>query len=154
MLGRWDPFAELSRIQDDFARVAGTARRNGGHAFTPAVNIYQGKDAILVNVEVPGVRSEDVQIGVENNVLTVSGERRLPKEDEGWQRVESVYGTFSRSFALPSTVDSAGIEASMDAGILTVRVPRRAETQPRKIKVTTPTEKAAVVPAVTSASAS
>ena len=136
MLGRWDPFAELSRIQDDFARVAG-ARRQTPPSYTPAVNIYEAKDAILVKVELPGVKVEDVTIGVENNVLTVSGARALEKtdKDEGWHRVESVYGAFSRSFALPNTIDSGNIEATMDAGILTLRVPKRMESQPRKIKI-------------------
>ena len=140
MLGRWDPFAELSRLQDEMARVTSNARRGneaGGYAFAPPVDIYEGKDAILVRAELPGVKAEDVHINVENNVLTLSGERRFEKENDndGWHRVESVYGSFSRSFALPNTVSSEGIEANMDAGILTLRVPKRAEAQPRRIQV-------------------
>ena len=169
MLGRWDPFAELSRIQDGFARVAGARRQSPPSStppsFTPAVNIYEAKDAILVKVELPGVKVEDVTIGVENHVLTVSGERVIEKSEreaspkgersqkteedgEGWHRVESTYGAFSRSFALPNTIDSGNIEATMDAGILTLRVPKRMDAQPRKIRINAkPAEKNGAVEA-------
>ena len=134
MLTRWDPFAEMSRLQNEISRSVGDPRRQ---PFAPAVDILETKDAILVKAELPGVKSEDVHVNVENNVLTVSGERRLEHEDEkdGYHRVERWYGSFQRSFALPRSVDSETIEAKLDAGVLTVRIPKKAEVQPRRIAV-------------------
>lgn len=148
MLGRWDPFVELSRLQDELSRGVGRRvdprlEREGprgdrsGYALQPAVDIHEAKDAITVRVELPGVRPEDVQLNVENQLLTISGERRLEKENDvdGYRRVESVYGSFSRSFALPSTVSTEAIDASMEHGVLTLRIPKRTEAQARRIPV-------------------
>ena len=138
MLGRFDPFAELSRLQDELSQVARATRRDRREAaFQPVVDIYEGKDAIFVKAELPGVKPDDVHIHVENNLLTLSGERRLENVDdgEGYHRVESTYGAFTRSFQLPNTVNPESIDANLDAGVLTLRLPKRAEAQPRKIAV-------------------
>lgn len=136
MLHRWDPFTELSRLQDDFARAAGVTRSRE-RTYQPAVDIFEEKEAIVVRAELPGVKAEDVSITVENDLLTLSGERKFEKKDEseGYHRVEMVYGTFTRTFALPKTVSADAIEASLDGGILTVRLPKRQEAKPRKIEV-------------------
>ena len=138
MIGRFDPFAELSRLQDEMARVGHATRQDRREfQFQPVVDIFEAKDAIVVKAELPGVKAEDVNIHVEKNLLTISGERRLENEEnrDGYHRIESAYGAFSRSFALPNHVQSEGIDASLDNGILTLRMPKRAEAQPRKIQV-------------------
>lgn len=138
MIGRFDPFAELSRLQDELSQVARATRRDRREAaFQPVVDIYEGKDAIFVKAELPGVKPEDVHIHVENNLLTLGGERKLEnvEDGEGYHRVESTYGSFTRSFQLPSTVDAESIDANLDAGVLTLKLPKRAEAQPRKIAV-------------------
>lgn len=133
---RFDPFAELSRLQDDMQKVF-SVRERGTRTFQPAVDIFEEKDAIVVAAELPGVKPEDLHITVENDLLTISGERKFERrEDKGeWHRVESMYGSFTRSFALPKTVSSDTIEANLDAGVLTVRLPKRQEAKPRKIEV-------------------
>lgn len=135
MLHRFDPFAELQRIQDDLF-TAGTRSRREGKSFGPAVDIWEDESAIYLRAELPGVRSEDVDVTVENDLLTVKGERKLERvEQASYHRVESTYGTFTRSFALPKTVEASSIEANLEAGLLTLRVPKKAEVQPRKIEV-------------------
>lgn len=132
---RFDPFSELSRLQDDMTRAF--TRERAQRTFQPAVDIFEEKDAIVVSAELPGVRAEDVSITVENDLLTIAGERRFERrEDKGeWHRVESTYGAFTRSFALPKTVAADAIEANLDGGVLTVRLPKRQEAKPRKIEV-------------------
>lgn len=136
MMHRFDPFAELSRIQDDMAR-AFTRRDAQARSWQPAVDIFEETDAIVVQAELPGVKAEDVDVTVDNGQLTIEGERKFDKrEDKGqWHRVESTYGRFTRTFALPKTVTAESIEANLDAGVLTVRLPKRAEVKPRKIAV-------------------
>jgi HSP20 family protein len=138
MLTRWDPFAEIARIQDQFARWAGKESPFAG-SFSPAIDIYDDKDAILVKAELPGIKLEDIQLSVENNVLTVTGERKLEKSEkqEGYHRIERAYGTFSRSFNLPNTVDAEHIDADLSDGVLTVRVPKKAAPEPKRIEVKT-----------------
>lgn len=131
MLTRWNPFEEMQRIQDQFL---GARERT---ALRPAVDIHESEDAIRVIAELPGIKPEDVHVEVEDNVLTLRGERKLEHEEdkEGYHRIERSYGSFSRSFVLPRTVDASNIDASMDNGTLTVELPKRKETQPRKIDV-------------------
>ena len=133
---RFDPFAELSRLQDDMQKVF-NVRERGTRTFQPSVDIFEEKDAIVVAAELPGVKAEDLHITVENDLLTISGERKFERrEGKGeWHRVESMYGSFTRSFALPKTVSSDTIEANLDGGVLTVRLPKRQEAKPRKIEV-------------------
>src|SRR5688500_16897904 len=113
MLERWNPFAEIQRMQDEVAGRWGSDRRQ--LAFQPLVDIFEDKDAIFVKAELPGVRADDITINSENNVLTLSGSRKLDQEEnrDGYHRIERTYGTFARSFTLPATVDSTHIEASL-----------------------------------------
>jgi len=136
LLNRWDPFSEIARLQDEMSRHwMGEERRAAG--FTPAVDIYEDKDAIFVKAELPGVKPDEVNIHVENNILTVSGERKLEKAEDkdGYHRVERLYGNFTRSFALPNNVASDQVEADMTDGVLSVKIPKKAEAQPKKIAV-------------------
>ena len=138
MLTRWDPFAEIARLQDQFARWAGSKEMPYAVPFAPAIDIYEDNDAIVVKAEVPGLRPDDVQISVEDNVLTLRGERKIESESEkreGFHRRERSYGAFSRSFTLPATVDSEHIEADLSDGVLTLRVPKKAAPEPKRIEI-------------------
>ncbi len=131
MLTRWDPFAplsEMSRLQD-LARQA--------QSFRPAVDIVEHAGAFEVRAEVPGMKAEDIHLDVEKNVLTLRGERQLEEVTDGsdYKRVERSYGTFTRSFTLPETVDDEGIEAKLTDGVLTVRLPKREAPSARRIEV-------------------
>jgi HSP20 family protein len=134
-LNRWDPFTEIARIQDELAHQARPSERRS--SFAPPVDIREDKDAIYLKAELPGVKAEEVNVHLENNVLTLSGERKLEAKDdrEGYHRVERVYGTFTRSFALPQNIAADQVEAELADGILTLKLPKKAEAQPKKITV-------------------
>lgn len=135
-LNRWDPFTEIARLQDEMTRqFLPTERRAAG--FVPPVDIHEDKEAIYVLAELPGVKPEEVQLHVENNILTLTGERKFEKDEnrEGYRRVERSYGTFTRSFALPSSVAGDQVQAELTNGVLTVKIPKKAEVQPKRIEV-------------------
>ncbi|MGB8224235.1 MAG: Hsp20/alpha crystallin family protein [Polyangiales bacterium] len=133
MLVRWDPFEEMNRLHDHFFSGRGLARP----AFQVAVDIREEGDAFLVDAEVPGLAADDVHIDVEKNVLTIRGERKTEKEEtEGtYRRVERQYGSFSRSFTLPETVDADHISADLKDGVLALRLPKKEAPSPRSISV-------------------
>ena len=133
MLVRWDPFEEMSRLQDHFFSGRGLSKQ----AFRVAVDIREENDAFYVDAEVPGLSAEDVKVDVEKNVLTLSGERKVEKEEkEGtFRRVERHYGSFSRSFSLPETVDTDGISADLKDGVLELRLPKKQAPTPKQISV-------------------
>ncbi|MCB9618492.1 MAG: Hsp20/alpha crystallin family protein [Sandaracinus sp.] len=131
-ISRWDPFAEMNRLHDQlFTR---SAREE---SFKPAVDIHEDDQCFTVDVEVPGLKPEEIHVDVEKNLLTVRGERKMSREDdkEGYRRVERFYGSFTRSFTLPETVDAEAIEAKTADGVLTLRLPKRAAPGARKIAV-------------------
>ena len=134
MLVRWDPFDEMNRLQDHIFRGWGSNQRQ---AFRLAVDIREVDDAFLVEAEVPGIAAEDVHVDVEKNVLTIRGERSVEKEEkeDTFRRVERHYGSFSRSFTLPDTVDADNISADLKDGDLALRIPKKEAPQPRKISV-------------------
>jgi HSP20 family protein len=136
-LSRWDPFNEMQRLTDQLFR--GWTGAGGGEmqSFAPAVDIYEDDGTITVQAQVPGVKAEDVHIDVENNVLTMSGERKLEREDkrEGYHRIESSYGSFTRSFVLPESANAEKVEANLSDGVLTVRIGKRPEAAPKRIEV-------------------
>jgi HSP20 family protein len=134
MLNRWDPFAEINRLQDQFRR---NLDAESGPSFTPAINIYEDKEGIHLSAEVAGLKPEEVHVNIENRVLTISGERKLEKAEnkDGYHRIERSYGKFTRSFTLPDTVDGEKIAATIKDGVLTVLLPKRAASQPKKINV-------------------
>ena len=138
---RWDPFREVVALQ---TRVNNLFREiNEGDSplttasFVPAVDIYEDAKKVVLKLEVPGIEEKDLDIRVENNTLTVKGERKFEKEEkeENFHRIERRYGTFYRSFTLPSTVDSEHIDASYNAGILKLELNKKPEAQPKQIKV-------------------
>jgi len=133
MLVRWDPFEEMNRLHDHFFGGRGLAKQ----PFRVAVDIREEDDAFYVDAEVPGVAAEDVKVDVEKNVLTISGERKAEKDEaEGsYRRVERYYGTFSRSFTLPETVNADSIHADLRDGVLTLRLPKKEAPKPRAIPV-------------------
>ena len=134
MLGYWDPFAEMSRIQD---RFFGRPTEEREYAWKPAVDIYEDADGIHVKADLAGVKPEDIKVEVENKVLTISGQRKLDHDEkrEGYHRVERFFGTFSRSFALADEVSSDEIDAKYENGVLNVRLPKRPAAKRREIAV-------------------
>ena len=143
VLTRWDPFRELSALQNRMSRLFeeqyGTGREESltTGAFVPPVDIYEDEHSIQLKLEVPGIEQKDLDIKVENNVLTVSGERKFEKEEkeENFRRVERRYGSFTRSFTLPNTVNPEDVSADYNDGVLKIRLGKRAEAKPKQIKV-------------------
>jgi len=135
MLTTWDPFSEMTRLQEQMARrFAGNGRPV---AFRPAVDIFEDDEAITITAELPGMKAEDVHVDVDESVLTLRGERKLESEEkrEGYHRIERSYGAFTRSFSLPENVDAENIDAQMKEGLLRVQLPKRPQPQPKKIEV-------------------
>jgi HSP20 family protein len=132
----------LSRLLDETFRTwPGFAQEDNGSivsAWLPPVDVYETREAVMIIAEVPGIRAEDVKISLENNVLTIRGEKRQEKRDENERvhRYERSYGLFERSFTLPATVDSDRITASYDGGVLTISLPKVERARPREITVT------------------
>jgi HSP20 family protein len=125
-----DPFF---RLVDTFFRPAEEA---ADRSWTPRVNIQETQESYRLEAELPGLTKEDVQITLENNVLRLAGERKLDEETKSsYQRIERVYGSFSRSFALPMQVDTEKVEASFQNGILTITVPKAEQAKPRTISI-------------------
>jgi HSP20 family protein len=143
VLTRWEPFRELSTLQDRINR-AFRESYTGGHdeslttsSFAPAVDVYEDEHQVTLKIEVPGIDEKDIDVQVENNVLTVHGERKIEKEEkeENYRRVESRYGSFTRTFTLPQTVDTESVSAAYDKGVLKIALPKKAEAKPKQIKV-------------------
>lgn len=140
---RFDPFRDLAVLQDRMNRMLGgdayAAREEGVLSnWVPAVDIYENdQKELVIKAELPDVKREDVSVTVENNTLTLSGERKFDAEvkKEHYHRIERAYGSFSRSFSLPATVDSGKIAAEFKSGVLTVRLPFREEAKPRAINI-------------------
>jgi len=141
---RFDPFRELSTMQDRINRIFGEAyRRNdddvlSGGDWLPPVDIYENdKHEIVLRAELPGLKREDIDIRVENNTLTLKGQRTRDAEveQEHYHRVERSYGAFSRSFVLPTTVNTEAVSATFADGVLTITLPMREEAKPRQIQV-------------------
>lgn len=133
---QWDPFGDIARLQDQLFGSLGWDERP--RRFAPAVDIYEEKDAIFVDAALPGVSADAVNIEFQDNVLTISGERKFDREEKGeggFRRIEHSYGSFTRSFVVPETVDGEHIEAELRDGVLRLKLPKRAEAEKRKIPV-------------------
>jgi len=144
ILTRWDPFRELSALQNRMSRLFEEQQYGPGReesltagAFVPPVDIYEDEHSIQLKLEVPGIDQKDLDVKVENNVLTVTGERKFEKEEkeENFRRVERRYGSFTRSFTLPNTVNPEDVSADYNHGVLKIRLGKRAEAKPKQIKV-------------------
>jgi len=138
---RWEPFREMHSLQSRLNRLfdeqyTGQEAMTTG-AFVPPVDIYEDQHGIQLKLEVPGIEEKDLDIKVENNVLTVSGERKFEKEqkEENFHRIERRYGSFTRSFTLPNTVDAEKISAEYNNGVLNIHLAKREEAKPKQIKV-------------------
>ena len=142
-LATYDPFRELRSLQDEVNRAfSSTFGRRGNNemmpgSWSPSVDIFENKDSIILEVELPGLTPDDVNISIENNVLTLHGERRFEKKDEqdNFHRVERSYGSFTRSFTLPPTVSSENVDATFNNGMLRLTLAKREEAKPRKIEI-------------------
>ncbi len=141
-LTRWDPFRELASLQDRMNRLfqeqyGGRDEELTTSAFAPPVDIYEDEHNLTLKLEVPGIDEKDIDIRLENNTLTVRGERKLEKEEkeENFHRVERRYGSFVRAFTLPNTVDAESAKASYDKGVLKITLAKKAEAKPKQIKI-------------------
>jgi len=138
---RWDPFREVVALQNRMNSLFRDLNEGDSPlttaSFVPAVDIYEDAQKVMLKLEVPGIEEKDLDVRVENNTLTVKGERKFEKEEkeENFHRIERRYGSFSRSFSLPQTVDPHKVEAEYKQGVLTVRLPLREEAKPRQVKV-------------------
>jgi HSP20 family protein len=141
---RWDPFRDFAQLQDRINRVFADAYGPNDQAlmtagsWVPPVDIYQSDDHQLVlKAELPDMAREDIELTIDNGTLTIRGDKRLNGEvkEEQYHRIERRYGSFSRSFSLPQTVDPSKVDAQYTNGVLTIRLPMRDEAKPRQIKV-------------------
>jgi HSP20 family protein len=145
---RWEPFRDLVGLQERMNRLfdesyRGLGRTNSeddwalGGSWAPAVDIYEQDGSIVLKAEVPGMDAKDVEIRVENNVLTLRGERKFDNEvkKDSYHRVERAYGSFTRSFTLPNVVDTEKIKADYRDGVLRVSLPTKEEAKPRQISI-------------------
>jgi HSP20 family protein len=143
VLTRWDPFREFTTLQDRMNRLFQQSYGEGREeslttgAFAPAVDVYEDEHNVTLKIEVPGIDEKDLDIRVENNTLIVHGERKFEKEEkeENYRRIERQYGSFTRSFTLPNTVDSDSIQANYEKGVLKIKLAKKAEAKPKQIKV-------------------
>lgn len=145
---RWTPyrsrFSDLDFLQNrlnaifhDLTPAAGDSETLTAGSFVPPVDVYEDEQKVVLKLEVPGIRQEDLDVKVENRVLTVKGERKFESEEkeENFRRIERRFGSFARSFSLPQTVDAAGVTAEYDAGVLAITALKKAEAQPQQVKI-------------------
>src|SRR5580700_8654148 len=144
LITRFDPFREFVTLQDRMNRLLRDSRGSEGQdeslttsAFAPPVDVYEDEHSVTLKIEVPGIDEKDIDVRIENNTLTVHGERKFEKEEkeENFRRVERQYGSFTRTFTLPNTVDSEKVSANYDKGVLKITLPKKAEAKPKQIKV-------------------
>jgi HSP20 family protein len=134
---RWDPFREMTQVQNQLNRLVDQVWSGRQESWLPAVDVFDNKDAVVLKAELPGMDPGEIQIEVEDNVLTIKGERRFEEkvDDERYYRVERRFGSFQRSLALPQGVKPDEIQANYEDGILIVTVPKVEEEKPRRIEV-------------------
>ncbi len=141
---RWDPWKDLIALQERMNRLLeesfGGLRKEEGlvsGAWTPAVDIYETENSLVVTAEIPGVSEKDIDVRIENNQLVIKGERKFEKEtkEENYHRIERVYGNFYRSFSLPNTVDHDKVKAEYKNGVLKITLGKKEEVKPKQIKI-------------------
>lgn len=140
---RWDPFREVATLQNRLNSLFQDYNRGeiadpvSTASFVPPVDVYEDDHNIVLKLEVPGMKQEDLDIQLENNNLTVRGERKFEKEEkeENFHRIERRYGSFYRAFTIPNTVNPDSVKAGYDAGVLRIQLEKRAEAKPKQIKV-------------------
>jgi HSP20 family protein len=151
LLTRWEPFREFSPIEDRMNRMnrffresySGPEEALTTTSFAPPVDIYEDEHTITLKLEVPGIDEKDIDVRIEGNTLTVHGERKIEKEEkeENFRRIERQYGSFTRSFTLPSSVDTGQVNAHYDKGLLKISLAKKAEAKPKQIKIDVGNEK-------------
>jgi HSP20 family protein len=150
VLTRWDPFRANATLQDSMNRLlreslhpAGPEEALTTTGFAPPVDVYEDEHNFTLKIEVPGVEEKDIDVRIENNTLVVHGERKFEKEEkeENYRRVERQYGSFTRSFTLPNSVDPGQISANYDKGVLKINLAKKAEAKPKQIKISVGREK-------------
>ena|SRR3984957_11623532 len=141
---RWDTYRDVLALQNrmnslfqDFFRSGNGESELATAGFVPPVDIFEDENKLVLKIEIPGIRQEDIDVRLENNTLTVKGERSFQSEgkEENFHRVERRYGSFYRAFTLPNTIDQNTIKADYEAGVLKVELHKRAETKPRQVKI-------------------
>jgi HSP20 family protein len=141
---RWEPFRDMLTAQREFDRLfrgafgsAAGQEEASTRTWAPPVDIYENGDNLVLKAELPGVNADDVEVRVEDNTLYLKGERKLDKEvkEQNYHRVERTYGTFTRTFSLPNSVDADKVAANYHDGILTLTMPKKEEAKPKTIKV-------------------
>ena len=159
LLTRWEPLREFSAMQDRINRMSRLFRESYSPegpeealtttSFAPPVDIYEDEHNIILKLDVPGIEEKDIDVRIEGNTLTVHGERKIEKEEkeENYRRVERQYGSFTRSFMLPSSVDTVQVNAHYDNGVLKISLAKKAEAKPKQIKVNVGSEKTLEAPA-------
>src|SRR5580658_5685081 len=144
VLTRWEPIREFATLQDRMNRLFRDSFSSdvqdqslATSAFAPPVDVYEDEHNVTLKIEVPGIDEKDIDVRIENNTLTVHGERKFEKEEkeENYRRVERQYGSFTRTFTLPNTVDQESVRADYDKGVLKVTLAKKAEAKPKQIKV-------------------
>ena len=143
VLTRWEPFREFVTLQDRMNRLFRESYPEGREealttsTFAPPVDVYEDEHSITLKIEVPGIDEKDIDVRLENNTLTVHGERKFEKEEkeENYRRVERQYGSFTRTFTLPNIVDAENVTANYDKGVLNVQLAKKSEAKPKQIKV-------------------
>jgi len=150
LLTRWDPLRDLATMQNRINRFVRESYSSDAPEealtttnFAPPVDIYEDEHNITLKLEVPGIDEKDIDVRIESNTLTVHGERKIEKEEkeENFRRVERQYGSFTRSFTLPSSVDTGQVSANYNKGVLKISLAKKAEAKPKQIKVNVGSEK-------------
>jgi HSP20 family protein len=134
-LTHFDPLVNFRAFEDAFSRLLTEPQSN--RPWSPAVDIYETENELVLKADLPGIEPENVDVRVENQTLTVSGERKFEAKEsgKGFHRIERSYGSFTRSFSVPNTFDTGSVAASFKNGILTVSLPKKEAAKPRQIKI-------------------
>lgn len=149
VLTRWDPYREFNTLQNRLNRLFNSSFNEGRDeslataSFAPAVDVYEDEHSVTLKIEVPGIDEKDIDVRIENNTLTVHGERKFDKDEkeDNYRRIERQYGSFTRTFTLPTTVDTDSVSANYEKGVLKVKLAKKAEAKPKQIKVNVGSEK-------------
>ncbi len=137
----WNPFSEMEELLDRYGRSSRKSlMRQDDKAFEvgdwmPSVDIEESDDAFIIKAELPGVEKDDVNVTIDDGILTIKGEKHSKKEDKKAHRVECSYGSFVRSFTLPQAVNADGVEAEYNNGVLSLSIPKTEDAKPRQIEV-------------------
>ncbi|MEW6441947.1 MAG: Hsp20/alpha crystallin family protein [bacterium] len=144
MLVRWNPLRDLETLHGEIDRIFDEAvgrpvmrGETRTASWVPTVDIHEDQDGVNLSADLPGMTQKDVKVNIDNGILTLSGERKLERENkkESYHRLERFYGSFSRSFSLPNTVNTEKVDARMEHGVLKIHLPKREEAKPKQIEI-------------------